>query len=62
MTLLETRRLEGKSDPSEMSAVLKLRCQHCGTEGSLVVSFGPSASAEDQDVLLALTPEEHTSP
>lgn len=56
MTLLEVRRQEGKSDPSEMSAVVKLRCQHCGTEGALVVGFGPSASAEDQDVLLALQP------
>lgn len=57
MTLLEVRRQEGKSDPSEMSAVIKLRCQHCGTEGALVVSYGATASAEDQDVLLALQPE-----
>ncbi len=57
MTLLEVRRLEGKSDPSEMSAVIKLRCQHCGCEGALIVSYGASASAEDQDVLLALQPE-----
>ena len=57
MTVLEIRRQEGKSDPSEMSAVVKLKCQHCRSEGALVVGFGPSASAEDQAVLLALQPE-----
>jgi hypothetical protein len=52
--VLEVRRLEGKSDPSEMAAVLTLRCPRCGAEGACVTSFGPLASDEDQDVLLAL--------
>jgi len=58
MTLLEVRRLEGKSDPSEMAAVLSLRCGHCQAEGACIVSFGPMASAEDQDVMLALGADE----
>ncbi len=61
MTLLEVRRLEGKSDPSEMAAVLSLRCGHCQGEGSCVVGFGPMASAEDQDVMLALGADERTT-
>ena len=55
--LIEIRRLEGKSDPSEMAAVLTLRCGLCGAEGACITSFGPAASAEDQDVLLALSAE-----
>ncbi|HEY1097279.1 MAG TPA: hypothetical protein VGF99_00060 [Myxococcota bacterium] len=58
MTLLDVRRLEGASDPTEMAAVLTLRCGHCQGEGSCVVSFGPMASAEDQDVMLALGADE----
>lgn len=60
MTLLQVRRLEGKSDPGEMAAVLSLRCGHCQAEGSCIVSFGPMASAEDQDVMLALGDERDT--
>ena len=56
--LLDVRRLEGKSDPSEMAAVLTLRCSRCGAEGACVTSFGPMGSAEDQDVLLALSVSE----
>ncbi len=56
--LLDVRRLEGKSDPSEMAAVLTLRCSHCGAEGACITSFGPLASAEDQDVLMALSVHE----
>lgn len=61
MTLLEVRRLEGKSDPSEMAAVLTLRCGHCQAEGACVLSFGPMASAEDQDVMLALGADERVT-
>ena len=56
--LLDVRRLEGKSDPSEMAAVLSLRCANCSVDGACIVSFGPMASAEDQDVMLALGADE----
>jgi hypothetical protein len=60
--IVDVRRLEGSSDPSEMAAVVGLRCPKCSTMGKLVVSFGPMASAEDQDVLLALAVDEYDSP
>ena len=56
--MIAVRRLEGSSDPAEMAAVVGLRCPRCDTLGKLVVSFGPMASAEDQDVLLALAIDE----
>jgi hypothetical protein len=48
------RRLEGASDPSDMLVVVALRCPHCGTRGTLVLSYGPDATPEDEAVLLAL--------
>ncbi len=61
LALLDVRRLEGASDPSEMAAVLTVRCANCGVEGACIVSFGPLASAEDQDVMLALGADERLS-
>lgn len=52
--MLEVRRLEGSSDPDAEAVVLGLRCPSCGARGSAVLGYGPTASAEDQDVLLAL--------
>jgi hypothetical protein len=48
------RRLEGASDPADMLAVAALRCPHCGTQGTLVVNFGPEATSEEDEVLQAL--------
>jgi hypothetical protein len=45
------RRLEGASDPADMLAVVALTCPHCGAQGTVVLGFGPSATAEDSDVL-----------
>ena len=50
----ETTRLEGASDPAELSIVIPLRCPHCGTEGALIANYGPEASAAEADVLTAL--------
>jgi hypothetical protein len=47
-------RLEGASDPDDMVAVAALRCPSCGTRGTLVLKFGPEASAEEADVLRCL--------
>ncbi len=47
-------RLEGASDPDDMVAVAAPRCPSCGTRGTLVLKFGPQASAEDADVLRCL--------
>lgn len=48
------RRLEGASDPADMMAVVALECPACHAQGTLVLGFGPAASAEDSDVLLVL--------
>jgi hypothetical protein len=59
----EVTRLEGVSDPDDMVMVAPLRCFSCGTKGTLVLGYGPEASAEDSDVILALdrTPTEPTT-
>ena len=48
------RRLEGASDPDDMVAVVALECPECGRAGTLVLGFGPNASAADQDVMSRL--------
>ncbi len=48
------RRLEGESDPADMSMTLPLTCPECATSGSLVVQYGPEAGVEDADVLAAM--------
>jgi hypothetical protein len=50
----ELRRLEGASDPDDMLAVVALECPRCGTRGSLVLSYGPTATTEEAAVLVAL--------
>jgi hypothetical protein len=50
----EILRVEGPSDPSDEALVAGLRCPGCGNRSVLVAGYGPGASAEDQDVVLAL--------
>ncbi len=53
------RRLEGASDPDDMSAILGLTCRECGTKGIVMVGYGPNASPDETDLLLAVsTPED----
>jgi hypothetical protein len=49
--LLSLRRLEGASDPADMSAVLALVCPACHQHGTLVVMFGPESSAVEAELL-----------
>jgi hypothetical protein len=51
MELLELRRLEGASDPSDMAAVLGVRCAGCGAKGVAIVRYGPEAGPGDEIVL-----------
>jgi hypothetical protein len=56
--MLEVRqleRLEGDSDPSEMLAVCAVVCPACGMRGTLVLTFGPESTREDDEVLERLT-------
>jgi len=48
------RRMEGASDPGDMMAIVAIECPSCQAQGTLVLGFGPAASAEDSDVLLVL--------
>ena len=48
------RRLEGVSDPADMLLVLGVTCPHCGTGGSLTLSYGPEATIADAEVLRAV--------
>jgi hypothetical protein len=53
------RRLEGASDPDDMSVILAITCRECGTKGIVMVGYGPNASADEGDLLLAVhTPED----
>lgn len=48
------RRLEGASDPADMMSVVATSCPVCGTDGTLVVAFGPMASSGDAEVFAAM--------
>lgn len=50
-----TARFEGASNPDDQAVVFGLRCGRCGACGVLVTAYGPTASAEEADVLTALS-------
>jgi hypothetical protein len=50
----ELRRLEGASDPDDMLAVVAVECPVCGLKGTVVLHFGPEASAEEMEALTHL--------
>ncbi|HSL56269.1 MAG TPA: hypothetical protein VK866_00340 [Acidimicrobiales bacterium] len=47
----DIRRLEGASDPSDMLAIVPMRCASCGAAGVLVANYGPEATVADAEVL-----------
>jgi len=49
------RRLEGVSDPADMMIVVGLTCSVYRRKGTLVVHYGPAASAAEADALVALS-------
>ncbi len=54
MIVDEAQRIEGASDPADMSSVLALRCPQCDAGGSLVCRYGPEASAGEAALLRAV--------
>jgi hypothetical protein len=44
------RRLEGASDPDDMMSVVAVTCPRCEALGTLVLGYGPMASAEEAAV------------
>lgn len=57
ITMHSIRRLEGASDPADMVAVIAATCPVCANDGTVVVAFGPMASAADSAVLVAMRDE-----
>jgi len=49
--LHSVRRLEGASDPADMLAVCAITCTNCGVGGTVVVTYGPLAAAEEASFL-----------
>ncbi len=47
-------RTEGASDPDDMLAVVGLTCPHCATKSTVVLGYGPEATADDAEVLVRL--------
>jgi hypothetical protein len=54
LELHHLERLEGDSDPAEMLAVCAVACPKCGMRGTLVLTFGPESTREDDDVFVLL--------
>lgn len=52
-------RFEGPSDPDEEAVVYGLRCPACGSRGTLVSSFGPTADPQLADHLVLLEDRFH---
>ena len=44
------RRLEGASDPDDMLSVVAVSCPRCDARGTIVLGYGPNASAEEAAV------------
>lgn len=54
------RRIDGESDPADMSIMVPVTCPHCHTSGTLALQFGPMASAEESEVIAALPRVPHS--
>lgn len=53
-TIDDERRLEGASDPADMVLVVAATCPSCGAQGTIVLGYGPEASATDSDLVAEL--------
>jgi hypothetical protein len=47
-------RTEGASDAADETAIVALTCPSCGARGTVVLTYGPEASADDAEVLRLL--------
>ena len=47
-------RTEGASDAADETAVVGLTCPRCGARGTVVLTYGPEAPADDAEVLRLL--------
>lgn len=58
MTREWRHRLEGATDPADMTSLSGLRCPACGALGLLALRYGPEADSVEADVLVRLAPPE----
>lgn len=50
-----TTRFEGASNPDDQAVLFGIHCGECDLRGVLVAAYGPTATAEEADVLTALS-------
>lgn len=50
----ETVRFEGASDPDDEAVLFALSCASCGARGTYAVAYGPAMPAEDVEVVRRL--------
>lgn len=55
------RRVEGVSDPADMSAVAAMQCPRCDALGTAAFCFGPHCPPDDAEVLRHLHHDERQS-
>lgn len=54
LRVLQAHRFEGPSSPDDEAILLVLQCPTCRTRGALVSAYGPTATAEEAEVLAGL--------
>jgi hypothetical protein len=54
LEVVAERRMEGASEPDEMLLAVAAPCPACGAGGVIVLGYGPNASVEDSDIVVAL--------
>jgi hypothetical protein len=62
IVLHHLRRLEGDSDPADMTAIAAVECPKCHARGTVVLKYGPGATVEEGEVLRLLEKGHHTAP
>lgn len=53
-TIVAVHRFEGPSSPEDEALVLALVCPRCDAKGTVVTGYGPTAAAEEAELLAAL--------
>lgn len=52
--VVDTRRLEGASDPDDLVMLVAALCPSCGSGGNVVLGYGVNATSQDADIAAAL--------
>ncbi|MEP1126375.1 MAG: hypothetical protein ABJH68_21030 [Ilumatobacter sp.] len=55
-------RIEGASDPDDLQLAAGISCPRCEAQGAIVLGYGPMASDDDADVMLALDLDDAIDP